>query len=77
MSIKYEDCCVGCPQGCINCGRKRVEVHKCDSCGNYAQYQIDDEDLCEDCAEDTLVERFKELTVHDMARMLDVYYKEL
>jgi hypothetical protein len=76
MSIMYENHCVGCPQGCINCGRKHAEVYKCDSCGSYAEYRFEGEDLCEDCAEDVLVDKFRELTISDMARMLDVYCKK-
>ena len=37
--IKFEDLCVGCPQGCIHCGRKRVPVYYCDKCG---------EEICDD-----------------------------
>lgn len=46
--------CVGCPQGCINCGRKHVEVRVCDWCGVVDElfYNVDEEDVCEDCLKD-------------------------
>lgn len=52
--IKYENECVDCPQGCANCGRKRVLRTYCDMCGEeidgtiYEDGVIYDE-LCESC----------------------------
>lgn len=44
--ITFEDYCVGCPQGCINCGRKSVRFIWCDVCGQ----ETDNEDeICDDC----------------------------
>lgn len=45
--------CVGCPQGCVNCGRKRVVRTYCDMCdeeiiGKIYEAGIYDE-LCESC----------------------------
>lgn len=57
MSRFKDNFCVGCPQGCINCGRKHdVLVIECDRCGELI-YDIDDvveneygyDDLCKDC----------------------------
>ena len=54
--VIYEDECVGCPQGCINCGRKRVPRYYCDRCGE--EIYDDDVDthasyhLCEKCRGD-------------------------
>lgn len=49
--VKYENLCVGCPQGCISCGRKHVPVIYCDECGaEIEEGDIYDEyHLCEDC----------------------------
>lgn len=51
--IKYEDYCVGCPQGCINCGRKHLPVPYCDECGDELSaddmYKMDDKMLCGHC----------------------------
>lgn len=54
--ITYEDQCVGCPQGCINCGRKRVPVMICDKCKEEQEdlYYVGNEQLCADCALDAL-----------------------
>ncbi len=49
---RYENDCVGCPQGCINCGRKSVLHLYCDRCEEEVEtlYTIDgNEELCEDC----------------------------
>ena len=49
-----ENDCVGCPQGCIQCGRNfDYEIIECDSCGIELDadnvYQIGDKDYCEKC----------------------------
>ena len=52
MSREWENDCVGCPQGCINCGRKEdYLVIYCDGCGasNEDMYEFKGEDLCEQC----------------------------
>jgi hypothetical protein len=72
--IVIENNCVGCALPCINCGRKHQEVVKCDTpnCDEYAKYTIDGEDYCEDCAEEILVDKFKDLTIEEKANVLDV-----
>ena len=52
--IRYEDDCVGCPQGCIACGRRHTPHLYCDHCGEEAEelykWGADGEDhLCEYC----------------------------
>lgn len=55
IKIKYEDYCVGCPQGCINCGRSHTPVPYffCDRCKFEVEqlYKSDEtgEELCFDC----------------------------
>lgn len=50
-----ESGCVGCPQGCINCGRKIpmpvLDDLICDQCGKdtYQIWDADEGHLCEDC----------------------------
>lgn len=44
MAKRYVNECVGCPQGCIDCGRKRVVLYFCDECGE----EFDPDDLYED-----------------------------
>ena len=53
---KYENHCVDCPRemGCLgsSCPYVNVPVDYCDECGSdNAEYVIDGDDLCEDCAE--------------------------
>ena len=56
--IVYEDECVGCPMGCIQCGRKHVPHCYCDVCGgeipcDSPRCDIDDSyHVCEDCEPD-------------------------
>lgn len=50
-----ENDCVGCPQGCINCGRKNdypvLEDLRCDKCDESADvlYKYEGEQLCLGC----------------------------
>ena len=32
MAIQYENECVDCPMGCVECGRKSVPHYFCDDC---------------------------------------------
>lgn len=56
MAVFYEDNCVGCPQGCISCGRKHQLVFECDGCGEQGStlYEFDGEQLCAECVLDRL-----------------------
>jgi hypothetical protein len=51
--IVYENDCVGCPQGCINCGRRHTPHLYCDECGDEIStddmYKVDDKMLCRGC----------------------------
>ena len=60
--VEYESQCVGCPpeRGCLgdSCPNRNVKVTYCDCCGYEIEedvYEVDGEDLCEDC----LKEKFK------------------
>lgn len=58
--IIVENNCVGCPQGCINCGRKHEEAIICDECRDeYAEYQYEGNDYCEWCFEKALENEFE------------------
>ena len=49
---QYENFCVGCPQGCIHCGREHdVLVISCDKCGEdiVPIYEYKGLELCMDC----------------------------
>ena len=49
--IKFENECVGCPQGCVHCGRDKTQHLYCDRCGADCEelYVFDGEELCEEC----------------------------
>ena len=54
--IKFENECVGCPQGCIHCGRDKTQHLYCDRCGEDSEelFIFDGEELCEDCLKNSL-----------------------
>lgn len=62
--IRYEDDCVGCPQGCINCGRKHSAHFYCDECQDELDsdelYDYDDNMLCSRC----LLSKFDTVSKH-------------
>lgn len=73
---KYENQCVGCPteMGCIGeaCPYINVPVDYCDQCHNYAEYRIDGDDLCEECADKYLNEAFDDLSISEKAEALEI-----
>lgn len=73
MAVVTENQCVGCDV-CYHCGRKQVEVLICDGnrCDNYAQYCIDGEDYCEDCARKLMVEIAKNYTIEELAELFEL-----
>ena len=54
--IRVENECVGCPQGCIHCGRDKTQHLYCDRCGEDSEelFIFDGEELCEDCLKNSL-----------------------
>lgn len=61
--VEIENNCVGCPQGCINCGLQHDEVHYCDICGDVIveeSAQSYDFDCCWECEWE-----HNELTIED------------
>lgn len=67
MATKIENHCVDCPQGCINCGRRHVEVEICDAdrCSNYATHITDEGYFCENCLTKYLNEVFESLSLSE------------
>ena len=52
MAKRIENECVGCPQGCRDCGRKRVTRYYCDKCDAEAElFKYGGKELCIDCIE--------------------------
>ena len=49
--IRYENDCVDCPQGCVNCGKKKTPYLICDNCEEESVelYELDGEQLCGIC----------------------------
>ena len=60
MGYEIENNCVGCPQGCIHCGRDRQEVWFCDECGDYTEelYEYEGKELCWACYKAKFNEKF-------------------
>ena len=64
-----ESYCVGCPQGCIRCGRDKVTHYKCDSCdadnidGETIIYKCEDGHFCAKC----MVKRYLDDFIDDLA----------
>lgn len=59
MGREVENFCVGCPQGCINCGRKHdVTIYYCDECEtqDVDLYEWNGRELCEDCIKEELLQ---------------------
>lgn len=74
---KHENHCVGCPEGmgCLgrSCPYVDVPVDYCDSCNSEgAEYRIDGEDYCEECAKEYLKDAFNDLTITEQAEALDI-----
>ena len=71
-----ENDCVGCPPelGCIAeaCPYRNALHIYCDICGDDAVYQIDDEELCEECAKKRILETFNNFGIYEQADMLDL-----
>ena len=67
MATRIENHCVDCPQGCINCGRRYVEVEICDAygCDDYAIYITDEGYFCENCLEKYLNKVFENLSLSE------------
>lgn len=70
--IVEENQCVDCGLPCMKsaCPYYRVFVAYCDRCGEYADYRIDDSDLCEKCAKKFLAEVFDEYIIEEKAELL-------
>lgn len=82
--IKYENHCCGCAvpgYPCLgnSCPRINVPVYYCDYCNDNirAEYEIEDEHYCEDCAKEHLKDIFEDLTLSEQAEVLDVNMKNL
>lgn len=77
--IRYENECVDCGQPCIGSGCPYMNVYRryCDICGELADYIVDGEDLCENCAHKLADEEFKGLSYFEKCELLEIEYKEI
>ena len=73
---KIENFCVDCDLPCLGiaCPNRNVPVYYCDICNSdCANYVIDGEDYCFECAQKRMQELFDELTLSEKAELLKVY----
>lgn len=80
--IRYENHCCGCAvpaYPCIgdDCPYVNVPMCYCDYCDNdsHAEYDIEGEHYCENCAKKYLKEVFNDLTLSEQAESLDINMK--
>lgn len=77
--IKYENQCVNCGLPCIYeaCRYYKVPVCYCDACDEeYAEYKVEDEDLCEYCVRNLCRELFNDLSLKEQAEILGIKLKK-
>lgn len=72
--IKKENQCVGCDLPCLyhSCPYYEIEVPYCDTCGDEADYHIEDNDYCEECAKSHLTLLFTTYSIAEQAEILDL-----
>ena len=77
---RTESGCVDCGLPCIGsaCGHYRVTVFVCDDCGeDGAEYVVDGDELCEECARIRLDEAFHELSMAEQADLVGVEIRNI
>lgn len=76
---KTESRCVDCQLPCIgsSCEYHRVNTVYCDSCDEKADYKMDGEDYCEECAKEYLQEQFDDLSISERAKALNIHIEEI
>lgn len=75
-----EDQCVQCGLPCLGdwCPHRNVPVRYCDYCQrDIVEYQLNDKDVCKDCAEEYLNFYFSDLTIYERAVLLGVKLKKI
>jgi hypothetical protein len=80
---KIDDNCVGCtsmglPCMAPACGNSSREMIFCDNHPEeYADYIVDGEELCEECAKELLKEVFNDLLLSEQAEALNISFEDL
>ncbi len=72
---RTENHCVDCGLPCLgrSCPYSHITVCYCDICGDEgAEYTIDGEDYCEECAKEYLKDTFNDLTLSEQAEALNI-----
>ena len=80
--VKCENECVECAAPaypCIEstCPYKNSKQYYCDNCGERAIYSIDDNDLCEKCANGFIQEILESMSVKEKAELLDLPFDKI
>ncbi len=73
--LKIENWCVDCGFPCLRgaCKNYNVHVYYCDQCKEAcAEFRIDGEDYCEDCAKEYIKDIFDELYITEQAKILEI-----
>lgn len=73
-----KDECVDCGLPCYGktCPNKNATYHYCDDCKTaHADYFLNGEAYCTDCAQNYLMEMFKDMTIIEKAATLGVAYE--
>ena len=77
MAKVIENICVGCPKGCVQCGRKEEEIIVCDKCEDFAEYSFGGADYCADCFEEELDYHWDTYSLTDRAKMLGFSFEKV
>lgn len=75
MSKRIESDCVDCGLPCLgnSCRYHNMTTYYCDVCGSEgAEYIINGDDYCEDCAKKYLKDAFEDLELSEQAEVLDI-----
>lgn len=80
--IKCVNECVECSASaypCIEsiCPYKNSKKHYCDNCGEIAIYIIDNNDLCENCADGFIQEILESMSMKEKAELLDLPFDKI
>ena len=77
--IRLESECVDCDLPCLGsaCQYMNVARRYCDICGEIADYVVDGQDLCEECAHKLADDEFKRLEFFQKCELLEIDYVEI
>lgn len=79
MSKIYSSDCVSCGLPCWGrtCPHYQRVDYYCDYCEDYAEYEIDGEHYCKECAEKFFHEIFDDLSLNEKGELLKVNIRDL